>query len=78
MLLICYLAKRLKVRPCTLTLEHLTADQILGFLDHLEADRNNSVGTRNVRLAAIKSFFVISNIVCRPISTWPGRFVPFR
>ena len=32
-------------------------DQIFDFLEHLEKDRGNSVGTRNVHLAAIKSFF---------------------
>lgn len=56
MLLVCYTADNLRVRPCTITLEQLTAELIFGFLDHLEADRKNSVSTRNVRLAAIKSF----------------------
>ena len=56
MLLVRYIAECFKVRPCTITLEQLTVELIFGFLDHLEADRNNSVSTRNVRLAAIKSF----------------------
>ena len=56
MLLVRYIAERFKVRPCTITLEQLTVELIFGFLDHLEVDRNNSVSTRNVRLAAIKSF----------------------
>ena len=56
MLLVCHIAECLKIRPCTITVEQLTVDLIFGFLDHLEADRNNSVSTRNVRLAAIKSF----------------------
>ena len=55
-LLVRYIAECFKVRPCTITLEQLTVELIFGFLDHLEADRNNSVSTRNVRLAAIKSF----------------------
>jgi site-specific recombinase XerD len=43
---------------CTnLTLEDLTADTIRRFLNYLEQVRHNSVPTRNVRLAAIHSFF---------------------
>ena len=30
---------------------------IIAFLEHLEKDRHNSAGTRNIRLAAIHSFF---------------------
>src|SRR5271165_7692383 len=45
-------------KTCTnLTLEDLTADTIRRFLDHLEQVRHNSVPTRNMRLAAIHSFF---------------------
>ncbi len=57
MLLVRYAAGCLNVRPSALTVEHLTVDLIFGFLDHLEAVRGNTVSTRNVRLAAIKSFF---------------------
>jgi site-specific recombinase XerD len=35
---------------------NLSAKFLAGFLDHLEAQRNNSVRSRNVRLAAIRSF----------------------
>ena len=45
------------LRPCNLKIEHLTVALLLAFLETLERDRGNSVGTRNVRLAAIKSFF---------------------
>jgi site-specific recombinase XerD len=38
------------------TFEMLTADTILTFLDHLEADNGCSTSTRNQRLAAIRSF----------------------
>ena len=55
--LIDYAENRLRVRACTLTIEQLTAEVILDFLEHLERDRGNTIGTRNVRLAAIKSFF---------------------
>ena len=57
MLLVGFAAGRLGVRPCEIAVEHLTPQLILDFLDHLEEERGNSVGTRNVRLAAIKSFF---------------------
>ena len=57
MLLVVFAAGRLGVRPCEIAVEHLTPQLILDFLDHLEGERGNSVGTRNVRLAAIKSFF---------------------
>jgi len=39
-----------------ITFEMLTADTILAFLDHLEADNGCSISTRNQRLAAIRSF----------------------
>lgn len=39
-----------------LELEHLTPDDVLLFLDHLEMERKNSVATRNARLAAIHAF----------------------
>ncbi len=57
MLLICFAADRLGIRPSAIAVEHLTTDLIFAFLDHLEAQRQNTVSTRNVRLAAIKSFF---------------------
>jgi site-specific recombinase XerD len=45
-------------KVCTkLTLEDLTADIVRRFLAYLEEVRHNSVPTRNVRLAAIHSFF---------------------
>jgi len=37
--------------------EDLDPERILSFLDHLEQARDNSVRTRNARLAAIRSFF---------------------
>ena len=37
--------------------EQLTVNQILAFLAHLETRRGNKACTRNVRLAAIHSFF---------------------
>lgn len=40
-----------------LTLDDLTSDTVINFLDHIEKQRNNSIQTRNVRLACIHSFF---------------------
>jgi site-specific recombinase XerD len=56
-LLFVFAAKRLKVSPSTLTLEQIDARQVSAFLEHLEDVRKNAAVTRNVRLAAIKSFF---------------------
>ena len=56
-LLFMFAAKRLKVSPSALTLEQLDAGLVSAFLEHLEDDRKNASVTRNVRLAAIKSFF---------------------
>ena len=52
-----FAAKRLKVSPSALTLEQLDAGLIGAFLEYLEDKRKNAPVTRNVRLAAIKSFF---------------------
>lgn len=52
-----YAAGKLKVRPSALTLEQLDATLISTFLEYLENTRKNSPDTRNVRLAAIRSFF---------------------
>jgi len=51
-----YASKRLKVPPSALCLEQLDAPLIVSFLNHLETERGNGPGSRNVRLAAIKSF----------------------
>lgn len=40
-----------------LRLEDLTVQQVLDFLDHLEASRHNAVATRNLRLTVIRTFF---------------------
>jgi site-specific recombinase XerD len=46
----------LKKAPAALRFEDLDADFILKFLDYLEQERGNSERTRNLRLAAIRSF----------------------
>jgi len=52
-----FAAKRLKVAPSALMLEQLDATLVSVFLEHLEDSRQNSADTRNIRLAAIRSFF---------------------
>lgn len=45
-------------RPITkVTTEDLTAATVTAFLEHLEQKRGNAVSTRNVRLAALRTFF---------------------
>ena len=55
-LLLNYASKRLKIAPSRLALEQIDARLVTGFLNDLEASRANAASTRNVRLAAIKSF----------------------
>ena len=43
--------------PSELEVADLDAELVSAFLDHLEHDRHNTVGTRNARLAAIRSLF---------------------
>ena len=55
-LLFDFAAKRLGTRPSRLTIEDLDAPMIVAFLAHLQQDRGNGASTRNLRLAAIKTF----------------------
>jgi integrase/recombinase XerD len=52
-----FAAARLKVTPSSLALEQLDSGLVSAFLEYLEDARQNAPETRNVRLAAIKSFF---------------------
>ena len=56
-LLLRFARDRLGKPPSNLTLEDLSAPLIASFLHFLEVERNNSIRTRNARLAAIHSFF---------------------
>ena len=40
-----------------LALSELTAAEVIAFLQHLEIERGDTIGTRNCRLAALRSFF---------------------
>jgi integrase/recombinase XerD len=51
-----YTGNCLKVSPSELHFEQLDAPLIVNFLNHLETERGNGPSSRNIRLAAIKSF----------------------
>lgn len=51
-----FAANHYRIKVASLTLDHLSPELILAFLDDLEQDRNNIAKTRNHRLAALKSF----------------------
>jgi integrase/recombinase XerD len=55
-LLLAHASERLKVPPAHLALDQIDAPLVVNFLDHLETARANGPSSRNVRLAAIKSF----------------------
>ena len=55
-LLMPFAAKYHGIKIESLRLEHVSSDLILSFLNQLEKERKNQAGTRNNRLAAIKSF----------------------
>jgi integrase/recombinase XerD len=55
--LFAFASQKIKVAPSALLLEQLDAALISTFLEHLETTRGNSAETRNVRLAAFRSFF---------------------
>jgi integrase/recombinase XerD len=56
-LLLKFATEKLGKSSCQLRIEDLDASFIGLFLDHLESTRKNSARSRNVRLAAIHSFF---------------------
>jgi integrase/recombinase XerD len=55
-LLFAFASAHLKIPPSQLQLEYLDAALITSFLNHLEEARRNGAASRNIRLAAIKSF----------------------
>ncbi len=62
-LLIDFAGRKLKKKPFQLLLEDITAQMVSDFLDYLEEKRNASIRTRNIRMAAIKSFFSYLNAI---------------
>jgi site-specific recombinase XerD len=55
-LFLAFAQAKLRKRPADLSIEDLSTQLILDFLDHLESHRKNSIRTRNARFAAIRSF----------------------
>jgi site-specific recombinase XerD len=51
-----FASQRLGCRPSDLQFEQIDAPLVMAFLEHLQASRGNGARTRNVRLAAVKSF----------------------
>jgi integrase len=51
-------------QPSQLDLADLDAKLVAAFLDHLEADRRNGIGTRNLRLTAVQSLFRYAQLQC--------------
>jgi site-specific recombinase XerD len=55
-LLLTFASKRLQLTPSQLSVEQIDAPLVLDFLNDLETTRGNGPSSRNIRLAAIKSF----------------------
>jgi integrase/recombinase XerD len=84
-----FAAARLKVTPSSLALEQLDSRLVSDFLEYLEDARQNAPETRNVRLAAIKSFFhfleyrhpaaleQIRRVLAIPFKKTNSRLVPY-
>src|SRR5579863_9836525 len=69
-LLIAWFRDCRSIPPDKLTLDRIDADAITAFLDWLEAERHNSISTRNQRRAAVSSFFRWLQTRTRP--GWPA------
>jgi site-specific recombinase XerD len=55
-LLLRFAEKQLGKGPVSVQLTDINAKFLVAFLDHLEAERHNSARSRNIRLAAVRSF----------------------
>lgn len=56
MLFLDFAQQRIGKEPAAMLLSEIEPDLILAFLDHLEHERGNSVRSRNLRLAALRTF----------------------
>jgi len=56
-LLLGFLIQQKNRAATDLEIEDIGSAEVIAFLDHLESTRKNSIGTRNIRLSAIHSFF---------------------
>lgn len=52
-----FIAQRADKKVATITLADLTASEVAAFLRHTEHERGCTIGSRNCRLAAMRSFF---------------------
>src|SRR5262245_14976014 len=56
-LLLQIVRERKKIEPSAVRVSDLNVELVLSFLERLERDRENSIRSRNQRLAAIRAFF---------------------
>ncbi len=56
-LFLLFVSEQNGVSVSDLAVEDIGESEVIDFLDYLERDRSNGVGTRNIRLSAIHSFF---------------------
>lgn len=82
-LLLRFASDRRRKPVAKLTFQDLDVDLVLGLLDHLELDRNNSVATRNARLAALHVFYryvaardPLSFALCQRVLNIPAKRAP--
>jgi integrase/recombinase XerD len=80
---------KLRTKPSSLSLEQIDSQLVSAFLEYLEDTRRNAPETRNVRLAAIKSFFhflehrqpaaleQIRRVLAIPFKKTSSRLVPY-
>src|SRR5215207_9442744 len=61
-LLIVFVHRHTGKPPCIIDGDALDVELISAFLDHLEAERDNSPRTRNLRLTAIRSLFTYASL----------------
>jgi integrase/recombinase XerD len=52
-----FVAQQKSISVSELEIEDMGVEKIIAFLDHLEENRHNQIGTRNSRLVAVHSFF---------------------
>lgn len=88
-LLLKFVQEKQRTMPSDVAVTDLDAPVILSFLDHLEATRRNSIRSRNLRLAAIRSFFryialrdpeslpIIARILAIPVKRADHRLVSY-
>jgi integrase/recombinase XerC len=61
-LLLRFVGQRAGKKVAMITLTDLAASEVAAFLSHAEHERGGTIGTRNCRLAAIRSFFLWSGV----------------